>query len=511
MHALPLTYNKDLQEDKEHLFDAVDTLELCLAAAARDDRAARASTASAMAAAAADELIAATDLADLLVKRGVPFREAHGVVAGLVREAVDSGGAGRADADELRACAGSSATRSRERARAQRSWLESKVSRGRHVAGARRASSSSAPARARWLTRPAAASTTARCSTSRRDLVGCIVRHGDTAGVIVETEAYHESEPACHAYVGADARAREPLFGPPGIAYVYRSYGIHALLNAVCEPDGVGRRRPDPRARAARRHRGRCARAAASRATRTCARARASSRRRSASASSSTRTSLLDGPIRIEPRRAGWAAPRLVVGHAHRDHEGGRPAVALLRARQPPRVAAVAAARCAAPRGRRASGAGALAPPPVPVAAGAGAGAARRGVGAGAGSLRRSWAGCWRPRRRRLLRRAGVRRRCRRRRRSSARCRRRSARRRRPRAGRRRRVGTTGAGVRRRRRSTGSLGGRPLLRALAWRCASSAIASARDHEVVPDRAPGRCRPRPGAPLELGLHRLELSG
>ena len=72
-----------------------------------------------------------------------------------------------------------------------------------------------------------------------RALLGCVVRHGDTAGVIVETEAYHESEPACHAFVGLTARTA-PLFGPPGRAYVYRSYGIHALLNAVCEPEGVG-------------------------------------------------------------------------------------------------------------------------------------------------------------------------------------------------------------------------------------------------------------------------------
>jgi DNA-3-methyladenine glycosylase len=70
-------------------------------------------------------------------------------------------------------------------------------------------------------------------------LVGCVVSRGECAGVIVETEAYHESEPACHAFVGLTPRT-EPLFGPPGIAYVYRSYGIHALLNAVCEPEGVG-------------------------------------------------------------------------------------------------------------------------------------------------------------------------------------------------------------------------------------------------------------------------------
>jgi DNA-3-methyladenine glycosylase len=72
-----------------------------------------------------------------------------------------------------------------------------------------------------------------------RDLVGCTVTHGETSGVIVETEAYHHSEPACHAYVGLTART-STLFGPPGIAYVYRSYGIHALLNAVCEPEDVG-------------------------------------------------------------------------------------------------------------------------------------------------------------------------------------------------------------------------------------------------------------------------------
>jgi DNA-3-methyladenine glycosylase len=72
-----------------------------------------------------------------------------------------------------------------------------------------------------------------------RDLVGCLVSHGDCAGVIVETEAYHDSEPACHAFVGLTQRT-STLFGPPGRAYVYRSYGIHVMLNAVCEREGVG-------------------------------------------------------------------------------------------------------------------------------------------------------------------------------------------------------------------------------------------------------------------------------
>jgi DNA-3-methyladenine glycosylase len=72
-----------------------------------------------------------------------------------------------------------------------------------------------------------------------RDLIGCTVSHAGAAGVIVETEAYHESEPAAHSFVGLTPRTRT-LFGPPGRAYVYRSYGIHALLNAVCEPEGIG-------------------------------------------------------------------------------------------------------------------------------------------------------------------------------------------------------------------------------------------------------------------------------
>ena len=72
-----------------------------------------------------------------------------------------------------------------------------------------------------------------------RDLIGCVVRHGETAGRIVETESYHMEEPACHAYAGVTDRT-STLFGDPGTAYVYFSYGIHSLLNAVAEPEGTG-------------------------------------------------------------------------------------------------------------------------------------------------------------------------------------------------------------------------------------------------------------------------------
>jgi DNA-3-methyladenine glycosylase len=70
-----------------------------------------------------------------------------------------------------------------------------------------------------------------------RDLVGCALLFDGVGGVIVETESYHREDPACHAYVGPTAR-NSVLFGPPGRAYVYFSYGIHSLLNAVAEPDG---------------------------------------------------------------------------------------------------------------------------------------------------------------------------------------------------------------------------------------------------------------------------------
>jgi len=129
LHGLPLTYNKDLQEDKEPLFDAIDTLELCL-------RVGRAMLEGLefdrerMAAASSDEMLAATDVADLLVKRGVPFREAHGIVGGVVRAAVDGGKRlSELTPDELRELAPQLGEEYYELL-ADGGWLESKVSEG---------------------------------------------------------------------------------------------------------------------------------------------------------------------------------------------------------------------------------------------------------------------------------------------------------------------------------------------------------------------------------------------
>jgi DNA-3-methyladenine glycosylase len=70
-----------------------------------------------------------------------------------------------------------------------------------------------------------------------RELVGCRLFFGGVGGIIVETESYERDDPACHAYVGLTERT-SVIFGPPGRAYVYLSYGIHSLLNFVCEPEG---------------------------------------------------------------------------------------------------------------------------------------------------------------------------------------------------------------------------------------------------------------------------------
>ena len=144
------------------------------------------------------------------------------------------------------------------------------------------------------------------------DLVGCVVRHGETSGRIVETESYHQEEPASHAYVGITGRSRT-LYGPPGNAYVYFSYGVHSLLNAVAEPEGVGAAvliralEPLDGVDLMRERRG-------VESFESLCSGPGKLTQALGIGLSLNETSLLDGPIEIRARAAGERSPRVVTG-----------------------------------------------------------------------------------------------------------------------------------------------------------------------------------------------------
>ena len=245
LHALPLAYSKDLQEDKEALFDAVDTIELCLEAAERMLAGLRFDRERLGGGGGATRWSPRPTSPTCWCARGCRFARPTASSAGSSATALERGVAlSELDREEL---AQHSELLDEEyyEVLARGAALESKVSRRRHRRR-RRLREQLAAARGA-LDVAAGGHRGERASASSffersvhevaRELIGCELCFDGAGGVIVETESYERDDPACHAYVGLTPRTAT-LFGPPGRAYVYLSYGIHSLLNAVAEPEG---------------------------------------------------------------------------------------------------------------------------------------------------------------------------------------------------------------------------------------------------------------------------------
>jgi len=146
-----------------------------------------------------------------------------------------------------------------------------------------------------------------------QDLIGCELLHDGVGGRIVETEAYEEDDPACHAFIGRTGRTKV-LFGPPGRAYVYLCYGIHRMLNVVTDADGIAAavliRAIEPlegvELMAERRGGGRSARELCSGPGKLC--------QALAIELEQTRMSLVEPPFQLRGRDPSLEAPTIVAG-----------------------------------------------------------------------------------------------------------------------------------------------------------------------------------------------------